>query len=746
MAPPLDASTFDAPPASMIPPNPDYVPAYVIQPAQWIYSIDQTTGQSRASYAGEVQGVTLPPGSNNAQYATTAYVDAAVSAGTAGVVTWNGRSGTVTLNVGDIMNAGGAPNTSPLLAGQPRASYTPPPGDNGPALATTQFVTAAVLAAAGVASFNGRLGAVTLTTGDLVGAGGAPSASPALTGTPTAPTALMGAATGQIATTQFVSNAIAGGSVTSWQGRTGNVTMTLTDLTSAGGAPLASPAFTGTPTGPTATTGTATTQLATTAFVTNAVIGATTGVASFNGRGGAVTLTTADVVGAGGAPLVSAALTGTPTAPTATAGTATGQLATTAFVATALTTLGGVTTFNGRAGAVTLQLADMISVGGAPLASPALTGTPTAPTAAPGTATTQLASTGFVAASFAPLVSPTLTGAPIAPTPAVGDNSARLATTAFVRAGFAPLASPAFTGSPTAPIFTAANGLYATADQGLGLYDDGNGNLCLQFQPGIILSYNSSFGLTWNTENGSVLVIGDDGSIGTDAGVYCGPLGADSANVTGNVSAGGTVFGAHGVFANSDSTMAMVDNGTIRAVSFAAGWQWVWDPTTGTLSWATANSTSATLWVLSQYEASPNAAYNPSSWVGGNGAYVNVSDVRMKRDIEPATVGLAEVLALRPINFVRVPLSPDDGTGTLPTQRTEIGFSAQQVALVIPEAVQAIGIVRPDGGGADGEPDPTLGVQGDPIVAALVNAVQTLEARLAALEAGPAQGPMQDAA
>lgn len=39
-------------------------------------------------------------------------------------------------------------------------------------------------------------------------------------------------------------------------------------------------------------------------------------------------------------------------------------------------------------------------LGGAPLASPALTGTPTAPTASPGTNTTQLATTAFVAASI----------------------------------------------------------------------------------------------------------------------------------------------------------------------------------------------------------------------------------------------------------------------------------------------------------------------------------------------------------
>lgn len=41
----------------------------------------------------------------------------------------------------------------------------------------------------------------------------------------------------------------------------------------------------------------------------------------------------------------------------------------------------------------------------APLASPALTGTPTAPTAAAGTSTTQLATTAFVAAAINALVS-----------------------------------------------------------------------------------------------------------------------------------------------------------------------------------------------------------------------------------------------------------------------------------------------------------------------------------------------------
>lgn len=70
----------------------------------------------------------------------------------------------------------------------------------------------------------------------------------------------------------------------------------------------------------------------------------------------------------------------------------------------------------------------------APLASPALTGTPTAPTQVAGNNSTRLATTAFVVASFAPLASPALTGVPTAPTPSAGDNSTKIATTAYVDA------------------------------------------------------------------------------------------------------------------------------------------------------------------------------------------------------------------------------------------------------------------------------------------------------------------------
>lgn len=69
----------------------------------------------------------------------------------------------------------------------------------------------------------------------------------------------------------------------------------------------------------------------------------------------------------------------------------------------------------------------------APLASPALTGTPTAPTAASGTASSQIATTNFVATNYAPLDSPIFINAAYAPTAAPGTNTTQLATTAFVQ-------------------------------------------------------------------------------------------------------------------------------------------------------------------------------------------------------------------------------------------------------------------------------------------------------------------------
>lgn len=356
------------------------------QPASWQYDFDPATGSARATFAGEVQFIS--GGSS-----------------TSGVTSWNGRSGSVTLTSADITGAGGATLASPALTGTPTAP-TASLGTSTTQIATTAFVAQQIAGTTLVSTFNGRSGAVVLSASDITSAGGAPAASPALTGIPTAPTASVGNNSTQVATTAFVTNQIAAGTVVSFNGRSGTVTLALSDVMTVGGAPIASPAFTGVPTGTTATPGTSTTQLATTAFVTNAVSAATSGVSSFNTRTGPVTLQAADVAGVGGALLLSPNFTGTPTAPTATAGTSTTQLATTAFVANAVAATAGVSSFNGRTGPVTLTIGDVTSAGGAPTASPTFTGTPAAPTATAGTSTTQIATTAFVATAVTAVAIP----------------------------------------------------------------------------------------------------------------------------------------------------------------------------------------------------------------------------------------------------------------------------------------------------------------------------------------------------
>lgn len=81
----------------------------------------------------------------------------------------------------------------------------------------------------------------------------------------------------------------------------------------------------------------------------------------------------------------------------------------------------------------------------APVASPAFTGNPTAPTPTAGDNDTSIATTAFVTTAVAavtggggaPLVSPNFSGNPTAPTPTAGDNDTSIATTAFVQTALA---------------------------------------------------------------------------------------------------------------------------------------------------------------------------------------------------------------------------------------------------------------------------------------------------------------------
>lgn len=360
------------------------------------------------------------------------------------VSSFNTRTGAITLSLSDVTTAlgftpanatalsGYAPLASPALTGTPTAP-TAAPGTNTTQLATTAFVAASY----------------------------APLASPALTGTPTAPTPTAGNNSTTIATTAFVttavSSAINGNAVTSFNTRTGAVTLQASDVSGVGGALLASPTFTGVPAAPTATPGTNTTQLATTAFVAAAVSAGS--VTAFNSRTGAVTLQASDISGVGGALLASPALTGTPTAPTAAPGTNTTQLATTAFVQTVVAG-SSVSSFNSRTGAVTLQASDVTGVGGALLASPSFTGRVQAPaTSYTVTALGNVSGSVTMDLATASEWTMTITGATtFGFTNTLAANLAEVVYLRLTNAGTAAITWPASTkfAAKTAPTFTAA--------------------------------------------------------------------------------------------------------------------------------------------------------------------------------------------------------------------------------------------------------------------------------------------------
>src|SRR5262249_14147605 len=149
----------------------------------------------------------------------------------------------------------------------------------------------------------------------------------------------------------------------------------------------------------------------------------------------------------------SPAFTGLPTAPTRPALESGPAVATLDFVHNAITIAiddvlanSIVASFNGRTGDVVLTLADVAAVGGAPLASPAFTGTPTAPSAPVGSTGPQIATLNFVHnvvaaaiasldpdfALLAPINSPVFTGDPRAPNQPITDNDTSIANTAFV--------------------------------------------------------------------------------------------------------------------------------------------------------------------------------------------------------------------------------------------------------------------------------------------------------------------------
>ena len=236
-------------------------------------------------------------------------------------------------------------------------------------------------------------------------------------------------------------------------------------------------------------------------------------------------------------------------------------------------------------------------------------------------------------------------------------------------------------------------------------YVDGNGNHVQEHTSGWTDFWESSGGSRgWAAPTGTLMALDSAGNLSANgrlnAVAYWSSQGANPGDFGFGVGGSGRIFSFMPSF-YLDLAMA--------------------GPTAGTLQYVVSNGP---LWVM---RASDDFCFNPQSAVGGNGAYINSSDRRMKEAIAPTTKGLAEVLQLEPVEFTRA--DPTNGA------HREIGFVAQDVQPIVPEAVWSVGIPLRDGSGGLDSEEPTLGLSEATITALLVNAIKELHAANAALTA-----------
>jgi hypothetical protein len=247
----------------------------------------------------------------------------------------------------------------------------------------------------------------------------------------------------------------------------------------------------------------------------------------------------------------------------------------------------------------------------------------------------------------------------------------------------------------------------------------------------------------WLHSTGSAQI---DGSIGVSGNVNCansvtggyvrstGTVQADG-NFNGNQGiivagnmVGNAIFCANGLFAggNGDTSLGVYRGGSGRVMQMAGGWYWDWNGGNGTMIWM--RDGAGPFWVM--YSPS-SLCYNNSGPIGGTN-FFQTSDQRFKQDVQPLQRGLSEILRLQPVSYRRLRAVNTQVEGRAipgPEPQTEVGFVAQAVRAILPEAVVEMPIETPDG-------DPnSLALAYSTITATLVRAVQELTARVIALEA-----------
>jgi hypothetical protein len=227
----------------------------------------------------------------------------------------------------------------------------------------------------------------------------------------------------------------------------------------------------------------------------------------------------------------------------------------------------------------------------------------------------------------------------------------------------------------------------------------------LDVSSGRVISYNANNNPAFTCYN-------------TTANYACGMWCDPQANlVFGGIDGAGNPVVAYGCF-NTGGTLYVA--GDVGIGNYGG------TPTMQLLVGGTSCGIGFTSWVLAFGESDGTLAWYPPSqgalfWCEASGVFhaanfVAYSDVRGKTNVVPTDCGLPAVLQLNPVSFRRL-TDPD---------HSELGFIAQDVAEVIPEAVRE--------GRARATDDAVLGLLLTPIVAALVNAAKTFDQRLRVLE------------
>jgi len=190
-----------------------------------------------------------------------------------------------------------------------------------------------------------------------------------------------------------------------------------------------------------------------------------------------------------------------------------------------------------------------------------------------------------------------------------------------------------------------------------------------------------------------------DGKLALTGGALTGGL-----TSTATINTTNTIVGQGGLYLDAGSQCGIYSQTGFKVQQFAPNWAWQWNSSTGTLTWVGGG---ATFWSM---RTSDNLCYNALAAVGGNGAYVNLSDETVKQNVTDLGEGMDALKAIMPISYTR------EGKGT-----TELGFSAQNVQTAIPQAISVF-------------ENNLLAISSEMILAVAVNAIKQLDTRVTHLE------------